>query len=89
MRKSRLRLLALFLVCLGCAANTTTTRNVTYHTSPTEGDLDGFSSALSALDEPAFCSPLSRDVEAYRFLWIRTFHPTVLIDVTMRSDTEA
>ena len=53
---------------------------------PREKDLDSFSPALKSFDEPPFCSEvmLKQDYESYRFLWMRSFHHPVLIQLINR-----
>jgi hypothetical protein len=53
---------------------------------PREKDLDSFSPALKSFDEPAFCSEmmLKHGYESYRFLWMRSFHHPVLIELINR-----
>jgi hypothetical protein len=38
-----------------------------------------YSSSLAAMEEPALWPPKDKDAEAYRFLWLRSFHPPVSI----------
>jgi hypothetical protein len=51
--------------------------------NPRQKDLDSFSPALEAFEEPPFCSDniLSQKYESYRFLYLRSFHKPVLINL--------
>jgi hypothetical protein len=53
---------------------------------PRTKDLDSFSPALKSFDEPPFCSEmiLKQEYESYRFLWLRSFHHPVLIELINR-----
>jgi hypothetical protein len=53
------------------------------HIEPRQKDLDSFNPALKSFGEPCFCDrTLLKDrVEGYRFLWLRTFHRPVLIQL--------
>ncbi len=54
-------------------------------------DLDRFNSALQSFGEPDFCSAslLEQNQESYRFLWLRTFHHPVLIQLINRGPGDA
>jgi hypothetical protein len=58
---------------------------------PSQKDLDSFHDALKSFDEPDFCSEsiLKQGYESYRFLWQRTFHHPVLIQLTRKSSNNA
>ena len=78
-------LLPVVIATFACTAKD---RALNYRQDPNANELRGFSSALSSVKEPEFCSPLPSDIERYRFLWVRTFHPTVMIEVTIRESNE-
>ncbi|NLT68161.1 MAG: carboxypeptidase regulatory-like domain-containing protein [Acidobacteria bacterium] len=50
---------------------------------PRQKDIDSFDPELESFNEPSFCSKilLERKTESYRFLWMRTFHHPVLIQL--------
>lgn len=54
-------------------------------------DLSRFNSALQSFGEPDFCSAsiLEQNQESYRFLWLRTFHHPVLIQLIKRGPQDA
>jgi len=56
--------------------------------SPTPKELKYYAKVLAILQEPGFCSTaLPKGViESYRFLWLRSFHPAVLIHLTIFDD---
>ena len=43
--------------------------------------VEWYSGTLAAMREPPFSSLTSSDFEAYRFLWLRSFHPPVSIRI--------
>jgi hypothetical protein len=51
--------------------------------SPHEGELNWtrkfYSGSLAAMQEPTLFPPKDKNVEAYRFLWLRSFHPPVSV----------
>jgi hypothetical protein len=57
----------------------------------TEEEKAKYTPALTALRESPLCS-LSEEpdaLESYRFLWLRTFHPPVLVGLTITEDWHA
>jgi hypothetical protein len=58
---------------------------------PSQKDLDSFHNGLKYFDEPDFCSEsiLQQGYESYRFLWQRTFHHPVLIQLTRKGPDNA
>lgn len=49
---------------------------------PQGGDGWGYSKFLQAMQEPTlFERPLGKDVEQYRFLWLRTFHKPIAVRI--------
>jgi len=62
---------------------------VVKYVKPIRSELDEYLKFLNTLEEEPFCSSLSSEVEiSFRFLWIRTFHPLVIVDLKVLRDGE-
>jgi hypothetical protein len=70
-------------VILSTAAND---RVLVKYNEPRQKDLDSFTPALMAFAEPRLCSEtlLKENYESYRFLWLRSFHHPVFIQLINR-----
>ncbi len=58
------------------------------HADPDVGRLrqDWYADALARLDEPSFLELSRRPGEGYRFLWLRTWHPAVVVRLHVVGD---
>lgn len=61
------------------------------YVEPRATDLASFSPALKSFDETPFCSEmkLKQGFESYRFLWMRSFHHPILIQLMNRGPGDA
>lgn len=51
-----------------------------------KGFVKFYSNALAAMDEPALASLKQGNIEVYRFLWLRSFHPAVVVRIWKSGD---
>ena len=63
---------------------------VVYYEEPTERDLAVYGDVLTATGESPLCSPtrVQPGVEAYRFVWLRTFHHPVVVELRFNTATD-
>ena len=61
------------------------------YNDPRQKDLDGYTPALKAFAEPCLCSEtlVKEKYESYRFLWLRSFHHPVFIQLINRGTGDA
>lgn len=72
-------------------STTANDRVLVKYNEPRQKDLDSYSPALKAFAEPGLCSEalLNEKYESYRFLWLRTFHHPVFIQLINRAPGNA
>jgi hypothetical protein len=61
-----------------------------HYDSLEEWALSYYAAALKSMDEPGICAAQARfeGLESYRFLWMRSFHRPILIEVTFSSNSD-